>query len=129
MLKKVTETYQIRPMPDGTIRDTSGGANGPVLASETPVSMNFWGFHPGALDRMEEIFSMFLRNLSPEDNKSECLLPVFVDREIAGGRLRCRALNTDESWFGLTYPEDKAGVMAELRRLHNVGVYPPKLWD
>lgn len=128
LLKRVTETYKIRPLPDGTIRDTSDGENGPVLAPETPVSMNFWGFHPGILDKMDAYFSEFLRGLKPEDNKRECLLPVFVDDMIAGGALRCRALDTDDYWFGLTFPEDKADVVAELKRLHDTGVYPPTLW-
>lgn len=128
LLKKVTETYHILPTPDGAIRDTTRGMDGPAIPPDTPVSMNFWGFHAGILNRMDEVFSSFLQDLDPADNKQECLLPVLVDREIAAGRLRCRALTTDDRWFGLTYSEDKAGVAEQLRRLHAQGVYPPALW-
>ena len=128
LLRRITETYKIKLFPDGTIRDTSAGEDGPLLAPETPVSMNLWGFHPAIFDWLEEGFDRFFRALGPEDNKSECLLPVAVDREVAAGRMRCRVLPTDEHWFGLTYPEDKAGAGAELRRLQESGVYPPKLW-
>ena len=127
-LKKVTETYHILPTPDGAIRDAARGTDGPAIPPNTPVSMNFWGFHPGVLNRMDAVFSAFLQDLGPEDNKRECLLPVFVDQEIAAGRLRCRALDTNDRWFGLTYPEDKAGVAEQLRRLHAQGAYPPALW-
>lgn len=127
-LRKITETYKIRLLPDGTIRDCSGEEPGDPLDPETPVSMNLWGFHPDILEEMEASFLDFLRNLSPEDNKSECLLPVLMDRFIAEGRTRCAVLPTEEHWFGLTYREDRPGVVAELERLHREGVYPKTLW-
>jgi len=128
-LTKVTETYKIRPMSDGTIRDTSGEVPGPAMAPETPVSMNMWGYHPRMLALMEQEFSAFLRDLAPEDNKSECLLPVVMDRFISAGKTKTRVLTTKEQWFGLTYQEDKPGVIAALRALHKQGVYPPELWQ
>ena len=128
LLRKVTETYKIRLLPDGTIRDCSEGEDGPLLDPEAPVSMNLWLYHPGILDKMEARFLDFLQKLDPADNKSECLLPVLMDRFIAEGETRCRVLYTDEHWFGLTYREDRPGVVAELQRLHREGVYPKALW-
>ena len=128
-LKKVTETYKIRPFPDGSIRDTSQSEEGRLLRAESPVSMNLWGFHPAVMERLEARFRDFLTHLSPEDNKSECLLPTAVDAMIAAGEMRCRALHTDSKWFGLTYPEDKPGVVEALRELHRAGCYPPTLWN
>ena len=127
-LKTITETYNIKLFPDGTIRDTSAGEDGPLLSPEAPVSMNLWGFHPDILPRMDESLTRFLRALDPADNKRECLLPVTVDTYLAAGALRCRVLHTDGRWFGLTYPEDKPGVVAALRELREDGVYPPVLW-
>ena len=129
-LKKVTETYQIALGADGAIRDTStavGGA-GALLPPEAPVSMNLWGFHPDVLERMEARFERFLRELAPGDNSGEYLLPVMMDEMIGAGEMRCRVLETDERWFGLTYPQDKPGVVAGLRALHDAGAYPPALW-
>lgn len=127
-LKTITETYRIKLFPDGTIRDTSAGEDGPLLPPGTPVSMNLWGFHPDVLDRMGESFTRFLRGLDPADNRSECLLPVAVDTYLTAGEMRCRVLHTDGRWFGLTYPGDKPGVVAALQKLHDGGVYPPTLW-
>lgn len=128
-LRKVTETYKIRLMPDGSIRDTSGGDDGPLLMPETPVSMNMWGYHPAVLAEMEAYLGEFLRSLEPEDNKRECLLPVMMDAFISAGRIRTAALRTGDSWFGLTYQEDKATVRTALRELRDSGVYPPALWS
>ena len=128
-LTKVTETYKIRLFPDGSIRDTAEREDGPLLAPETPVSMNMWGCHPGLLAPMNSAFTEFLRALPADDNKSECLLPVIMDRFISAGCTKTRVLTTDGHWFGLTYQEDKPGVIAALRALHDSGVYPPQLWN
>lgn len=125
-LRSVTETYDIRTYSDGTIR--SGGSGAPPIPPETPVSMNIWGFRPEILERLSAQFEDFLRRLAPGDDKSECLLPAAVDTLLASGEMRCRMLDTDERWFGLTYAGDKAGVVAELQKLHEAGVYPPALW-
>ena len=116
-LRKITETYQIRLLPDGTIRDCSAGEDGPVLPPETPVSMNLWGYHPDVLSRMERYFVDFLRDLAPDDNKSECLLPVFMDHCLAAGQIRTTAFTSGDRWFGLTYQQDKPGVQAALRAM------------
>ena len=127
-LCKVTETYKIRLFPDGSIRDTSAGEDGPLLDPESFVSMNMWGCHPELLDVMEEYFKAFLAALDPEDIKSECLLPTMMDALTADGRISISVLSTCDRWFGLTYQEDKPGVVAELNALHESGAYPPALW-
>ena len=127
MLKKITETYQIRLFPDGTIRDLTEGVNSSPLAPDSPVSMNLWGFHPGILDAMEERFSAFLRGLG-DDPRRELPLSVAVDDILASGQAECRVLDTEDRWFGMTYPEDKAVVVDELRKLHESGFYPAGLW-
>ena len=51
-----------------------------------------------------------------------------LDALTAQGRVRTRVLQTNERWFGLTYQDDKPGVVAALRALHADGTYPPALW-
>ena len=41
--------------------------------------------------------------------------------------IRVEVLSTDAVWFGVTNPQDKAQVMAELQKLHQAGAYPPAL--
>ena len=128
LLRKVQETYKIRLCPDGLIRDMSGEGEGIVLDPEALVSMNLWGYHPQMLDVMAQYFDDFVHTLTPGDEKRECLLPVMMDALTAQSRVRTRVLQTDEHWFGLTYQDDKPGVVAALRALHADGTYPPALW-
>ena len=128
LLRKVQETYKIQLGADGTIRDTSDAGAGVVLDPEAIVSMNLWGYHPAMLDVMAQYFDAFVRDLAPGDEKRECLLPVMMDALTAQGRVNTRVLQTNERWFGLTYQDDKPGVVAALRALHADGTYPPALW-
>ena len=129
VLKKVKETYKIKLMPDGTIRDTSESEDGPVLAPDTLVSMNLWGYHQDILPVMEKYFADFLAAL-PEDNlKAECLLPIMMDDLTAKGEISISVLSTRDRWFGLTYHEDKPGAVEALTKLHENGTYPPTLWN
>ncbi len=127
-LKSVTETYKIAVFPDGSIRDTADDPAGRLLDPESPVSMNFWGFHPSVFAALEDYLTRFLKNLAPGDLKSECLLPALVDERIRAGQLTVDVLHTDARWFGMTYKEDHPLVQAEIARLHENGTYPPTLW-
>lgn len=126
-LKKLVETYKIGVQPDGSIADLSGDAPRP-LAPQTPVSMNLWGYHPDMLGVMETYFRDFLKGIRPGDIKAECLLPIMMDALTAEGKCRTSVLHTPDKWFGMTYPEDKQGVIDELQALHDSGLYPPTLW-
>lgn len=129
LLKKVKETYKIKLMPDGTIRDTSDSQDGPVLAPETLVSMNLWGYHQDIIPVMEKYFYDFLAALPSDNIKAECLLPVMMDDLTAEGKIRISVLSTHDHWFGLTYIEDKPGAVKALTALHANGTYPPTLWN
>lgn len=127
-LKSVTETFKIAVFPDGSIRDTADDPAGRLLDPEAPVSMNFWGFHPGIFEDLDAYLGRFLKNLPADDIKSECLLPAMVDERIRAGALTVDVLSTDARWFGMTYREDHELVRTEIRRLHDAGVYPETLW-
>ena len=128
-LRKVTETYKIKLFDDGVIRDTQLGEDGPVLDPDAFVSMNMWGYHHDILNVMDQYFYDFLKKIPAEDVKAECLLPTMMDALIGADRIKVSALSTDDRWFGLTYKEDKPGVVAALTALHDSGVYPSVLWN
>ncbi len=128
LLRGVKETYKIKLMPDGTIRDTSCSEDGPVLAPDTFVSMNLWGYHQDILPVMERYFAGFLAALPADELKAECLLPTMMGELTDSGRISISALGTNDRWFGLTYKEDKPGAVAALTALHENGTYPPTLW-
>jgi len=52
----------------------------------------------------------------------------MVDTYIQNGTITVSVLSTDSVWFGVTYKEDKALVAAELKKMHDAGMYPEKLF-
>ena len=128
-LDKVVETLKIKLCDNGEIRDIGAGEPGELLDPLAPVSMNFWGFTPWIFGKLEEYFVNFLQGLASDAIKAECLLPVFVDDLMHKGELVVPMLTTDAVWFGVTYKEDKPFVQAELRKLHESGVYPASLHE
>ena len=123
-LTDIHETLKIALLPDGTIRDEDTGA---VLAGDTVVSMNFWGFTPSIFGELERYFHAFLRSEAGQSVKAECLLPTMVGDLLAQGRLTVSVLHSADRWFGMTYHEDRARVAQELVKLHETGVYPAEL--
>ena len=128
LLTGVKETYKIKVMPDGTIRDTSESENGPILPPDTFVSMNLWGYHQDILPVMERYFADFLAALPADELKAECLLPTMMGELTDSRKIKIAVLSTNDLWFGLTYKEDKPGAVAALTALHENGTYPPTLW-
>ena len=126
-LTKIVETFQIKLYPNGDIRDVENGEDSPLIPPETPVSMNFWGFTPWIFDKLDAFFTEFLKGLAPDNSKGEALLPTMVGELIGRRELDVSVLRSDARWFGVTYKEDKPAVQAELKRLHDSGVYPNSL--
>lgn len=97
------------------------------LKEDTLVSMNFWGFTPSYFDFLNEKFSRFIPQ-NTDNLKAEFYIPSVVNELIIEKRARVKVLHSKASWFGVTYKEDKAGVMENIRNLVASGVYPSKLW-
>lgn len=127
LLAEVNETCRILSCADGVIRAEAGSDSARPLDPDALVSMNFWGYRPEVFSLMEDYFSAFLRTLSPDDLKSECLLPPMNDHFIKNGRLSIKVLQSGDKWFGMTYSADRPIVAAELNKLHAAGIYPDTL--
>ncbi|NLO83988.1 MAG: hypothetical protein GX096_00955 [Clostridiales bacterium] len=128
-LESVTETYKIQPFPDGTIRDTEKDPSGVILDPESLVSMNLFGFTPWIFKVGMARFEAFLKSLAPTELKAEYVLPVLVDQLMHDeDGLKVDVLSTDATWFGVTYQEDKPFVQGELKKMHESGIYPEKLF-
>lgn len=123
-LRKVTETYGIKPFPDGTIRDVHDDENGVILNPDALVSMNFWGLTPWFFQAAERDLAAFLQSPEGDPMKKECVLPMEIDKLMHRDGLTVEVLKTDAVWFGVTYLADKEYVEGQLRKLHAQGVYP-----
>ncbi len=126
-LTGITETHNIYKTEKGAEeRDEDGTVR--ELDVKSLVSMNMWGLTPAFMDTLEKGFTEFLGNLNPEDVKKEYLLPEVIDRLIKADQAKVDVLDTKDTWFGVTYQEDKASVMSAFRALIEAGVYPSGLY-
>ena len=67
-------------------------------------------------------------NIEENSLKAEYLLPTIVGDLLADGSADVKVLRSHDKWFGVTYKEDKAAVVASVRALVDGGVYPEKLF-
>lgn len=125
-LSAINERTKIYPENGQIVYEEADGSKHP-LSANTPVSMNFWGFHPSVFDLSQTLFNEFLdKNLS--NPKSEFFIPIVADEFIRRGKGEVKVLPTSAKWFGVTYKEDAPGVQASLLALVANGEYPDNLW-
>ena len=108
---------------------TDGGEHWTPLSGKTLVSMNFWGFQRSFMDEAERRFPHFLdRILAENPEKGEFFLPLLVSDMLERGLAQVKVLSSTDKWFGVTYREDKPGVVQALREKTEQGLYPENLW-
>jgi len=97
------------------------------IRENTPVSMNFWGFHAEVFADIERMWNEFLP-YNQSNLKSEFYIPTVANNLIMEGKAAFEILEGGKVWFGVTYTEDKPVVIQALQGLHNSGAYPADLW-
>jgi len=98
------------------------------LTGKETVSMNLFGFSPKVFEQFNEYWENFIKeNVTAE--KKEALLPVVAGDIIRTGRGSLKVYTSEESWFGMTYPEDREVVKSEIAKKITSGYYPEKLWE
>jgi len=125
-LKSVVEMMKIEPDGSGA-KDTDAAGKITKLTGDEAVSMNFWGFTPALFPQLRTQFDAFLKQ-SGHELKSECYIPSTVNELVVAGQAKVKVLRTNDSWFGVTYREDRAQVIESIRQLIAQGKYPEKLW-
>jgi NDP-sugar pyrophosphorylase family protein len=122
----VERTYIIRDA-DGQIRFRDENGNLQPVGENTPVSMNMWGFTPEYFRYSAEQFRDFLTE-NQDNLKAEFFIPLVVNNLITADTARVKVLDTPSKWFGVTYQEDRQGVVDKLAELTKKGEYPAKLF-
>lgn len=126
----VVETRNIIKTPTGA------EADGVAIDPESYVSMNFWGFPaaegsaPKFMEVLDSEFKKFFQDEVPNNPmKAEYLLPILIGGLLRENRCTVKVLETRDSWFGVTYQEDKPAVMNSFKKLINDGVYNEELYS
>lgn len=124
ILTGIAETHDIVKTPEGA------AVNGEAVDSDSYVSMNMWGFTPEFMDLLDDGFADFFDN-DVEQNpiKAEYLIPIYIGRLLSEGRVSVKVLETKDTWFGVTYAEDKQFVIDSFKQLIADGVYNADLYS
>ena len=125
-LKSVTELTRIEKDGAGAKFVDGSGKTFPLTGDEV-VSMNMWGFTSTVFEHLREQFVTFLERQGREE-KSEFYIPSVVNALIGSGQERLRVLRSADSWFGVTYREDRPRVVGSISQLIGQKHYPERLW-
>lgn len=126
LLTEVTERTDITALPGGKaqFKDTDGSLH--PLTGDEIASMNFWGFMPSMFDHLGGLFEDFLSKRGTE-MKSEFYIPFAVSELIQSKKISVEVMSSSDSWFGVTYHEDKVIVQQAIADLIANKVYPSPL--
>lgn len=129
-LQEIRERTRIEMRPDGIACTEDGGESWIHLDDDTIVSMNMWCFSAGIMDELKSRFPQFLENGIRENPlKCEYFLPSVVEALLKENKATVKVVTTPDKWYGVTYREDKPGVVAALAAMRKAGVYPDALLD
>jgi dTDP-glucose pyrophosphorylase len=126
-LKNVTEIEKIEK--DGRAvkyLDPKGATQS--LTGDEIVSMNMWGVQPDIFPQLRRQMIAFLQQHGHEE-KAEFFIPNVVNTLINTGHKRVKVLHTNDSWFGVTYREDRTHVVNSIHCLIERSDYPERLWS
>ncbi len=128
ILTEVVEHHKIAREEDGKVYGENSITGEKVeVDGKALCSMNMWGFTPDYFEKSAAIFEKFLeKNIN--ELKAEYYIPYAIDCMIADGSGRTELLSTPSRWFGVTFKEDRPGVVAKFQEFADKGIYPTPLY-
>ena len=112
---------------DGKVEYNVGEDGGAELNPQASVSMNYWGFHPSIFAEIEQGLHAFMKE-NAQDPKAEYYIPNIVTDLINDKTMVVKVIPTSDTWFGVTYKEDRPMAVAAIAEQIEKGVYPTPLW-
>ena len=126
LLETVTELTHLVRVSEGV--ENREKLDAPTLLTGAErVSLNAWGFTPRLFDLLAERFPKWLA-ANAANPKAEWYIPFAVDELIREKLVDVEVLPTENPWFGVTYRDDKPGVVAAIQALVDSGAYPKNLF-
>ncbi len=124
-LAKIVERTKIFSKEEIYYEDEDGSNH--TLSPDSRVSMNLFGFMPDIFEKMDALFTDYIRK-NINSAKAEFFIPYVGDILINSGDGNFYVLGTPESWFGVTYQADRPMVFSMVNKLVEDGTYPSPLW-
>ena len=126
-LTHVEEHHNIAMAQDGKVYGDNSKGDKVELDGKALCSMNMWGFTPDYFAKSETIFHSFLeKNIG--ELKAEFYIPYAIDCMIREKSAETELLSTPSRWFGVTFKEDRPGVVAKFKEFADKGIYPSPLY-
>jgi hypothetical protein len=126
LLEEVNELKSIES-EGGHIRNVDTEGHVTKLTGDEVVSMNMWGFTSQVFSQLRDHFQRFLQQ-NGNDLHAECYIPSTVNELLMKKEARVKVLHGSDTWFGVTYREDRPRAVDSVRRLIEAGYYPKSLW-
>lgn len=123
MLMGIVETSDI------VKTETGAAAGGKDIDPDSYCSMNMWGLTPDFMQVLADGFVEFFKNIKGNELKAEYLIPIYIGELLERGKVTVKVLDTSDKWFGVTYKEDKPGVVASFKKLIADGEYDVDLYS
>ena len=128
-LINIVERTRIERRGSGAVYSEAAGAPYKNISTKSVVSMNMWGFTSSFLAELDKRFPKFLaKAIQTAPHTAEFYLPTVVGELVDKKLATVKILGGGETWFGVTYKQDKDNVAAALKKMKAAGVYPKKLW-
>ena len=124
-LLSVEERTEIRK--EGDVATYKGENGTQYMPLRSVASMNCWGFTPDIFDKLSEGFKSFLSEKHADELKCEYYLPFAVCDMLQNGECEVKVYSSEDSWYGVTYKEDKPFVVGSIAELKNNNIYPKRL--
>ncbi len=125
-LDSIVENTKISYKGDGIVSELDGKEI-PMSGKEW-VSMNLFAFSLNAFGEFHRYWDDF-KKTSLDQPKTEALLPVAASDIVRRGKGSIKFFTSSEQWFGMTYPQDREIVKAEVAKKIQSGYYPEHLWE
>lgn len=98
-----------------------------IFDSDDYVSMNFWLCKYNFFKHLESYIVKQIDNLNNIET-DEIYLPFAAQQLLSKQIISVNLIDSESSWFGVTYKEDKLNSIKNLQLYSSDGVYPTPLW-
>jgi UTP-glucose-1-phosphate uridylyltransferase len=122
-LKEIIEYLTIEKKGNEIIDQSSGQ----IFTGKEWISMNMWICQPTFFDILSSEIRAFLHS-KDQLEKGEIYIPRVIETYIKKNAIRVKATEVCDSWFGVTYAEDKKLAQSKLANYKSKGEYPGPLW-
>ena len=91
--------------------------------------MNFLLFSTSLFKILEDKILEFLEANKDNLNDCEFLIPIVLNELLEEKKVKVNVLETNATWYGVTYKEDKEMVVNAINKLIEEGQYNKNLWE